>query len=236
MRILAIDTSTSAASCAVMSDDKLEAEVFLNHKLHHSVLLFPMIEEVLSRVEITMDDVDIVAACGGPGSFTGLRIGVAAAKGLCLGGNKKFIGVSALDGMAFEAYSFGGIICPMLDALRENIYTALYRWEAEELIKISDYKAVHINELIDEIKNYDNKVVFAGDCISNHKELLSNELGTRAVFTPLSLTMPRASAIGELAFRRAIKGDFDDIHTYSPIYLRKPQAEREYEKKHGIIL
>lgn len=236
MRILAIDTSTSSASCAVLSDNKLEAEVFLNHKLHHSVLLFPMIEEILDRVEITMDDIDIVAVGGGPGSFTGLRIGVASAKGLCLGGNKKFIGVSALDAMAFEIYGFDGIICPMIDALRDNIYTALFKWENGVLGKISDYKAVHIDELIEEIKNYDNKVMFTGDCVTNHRELLIEALGNRAIFAPLSITMPRASAIGELAARRSARGDFDDIDTYSPIYLRKPQAEREYENKHGVIL
>lgn len=236
MRILAIDTSTSAASCAVMSDGKLEGEVFFNHKLHHSVLLFPMIEEVLERVEITMDDIDVVAVGGGPGSFTGLRIGVAAAKGLSIGGNKNFIGISALDAMAFEFFGFKGIICPMMDALRENIYTTLYRWENGKLIKLIDYNAVHIDELIETLLGYEGEIIFTGDCINTHRAVLMEKLSTRVNFAQLSRTMPRASAIAELAYLRAMEKDYDDINTFSPVYLRKPQAEREYEKKHGVIL
>lgn len=236
MKILAIDTSTSAASCAVISDKKLEAEVFLDYKLHHSILLFPMIEEMLERLEININEIDVVAVGGGPGSFTGLRIGVAAAKGLCLGGDKKFIGVSALDAIAYDTYGFEGVICPMIDALRDSAYTALYRWENEELVKIMDYKAIHISDLVNEVRNYNEMIMFTGDCIKNYKQLLREELGSRAIFSLIGLTMPRAAAIGELAFKRANKSDFDDIRTYSPIYLKKPQAEREYEKKYGVTL
>lgn len=236
MKILSIETSTTAASCAVQSEGKLVTEVFLNHKLHHSVLLFPMLEEVLARAELTMEQIDVIAVSGGPGSFTGLRIGIAAAKGLCLGSGKPFVAISSLDAMAFTTYGFGGIICPMMDALRANVYSALYRWENGKLVKIKDYMALPMDELVEQLAEFTDPILFAGDCIPEHRQLLIEKLGERAVFVPISMTMPRASAIGELAATRAAVGDFDDMDAYAPIYLRKPQAEREYEKKHGVIL
>lgn len=233
MRILAIDSSSSAASCAILNDDKLETEIFLNHKLQHSVLLFPMIEQVLKMVDITIDDIDGIAVSGGPGSFTGLRIGVATAKGIVQGGNKKFIGVSGLDAMAFGQSGFEGIICPIMDALRDNIYTALYKWNEGKLDRISDYMALHIEELISELELKKEKVIFCGDAVALHKAMLIEKLGDRASFSKAAFMMPRASAIAELGMAK-LKEDYeDDIYTYSPIYLRKSQAEREYEKKHG---
>lgn len=234
MRILAIDSSSSAATAAVISEDKLECEIFLNHKMQHSVVLLPMVESMLDMLEISIEDVDAVAVSGGPGSFTGLRIGVAAAKGIAQGGNKRFIGISSLDAMAFQQVGFSGIICPIMDALRDNVYTGLYTWQGEELFKIKDYTACHIDELINELDSRSEKVIFCGDGLLIHKESILNKLGERAVFAPISTNMPKASSIGELAILRLKKGHEDDIYTYSPIYIRKSQAEREYERKHGV--
>lgn len=236
MRILAIDTSCSSASCALLNEDKLEAEIFLNHKLQHSVILFPMIENILQMVEASMEDIDGIAVSGGPGSFTGLRIGVATAKGIVQGGNKKFIAISSLDAMAFQQGRFDGIICPMMDALRDNVYTALYRWKDEIPEKYYDYNAMHIDELIEELEKNNDRIVFCGDVLELHKQRILERLKDRACFSNKMDTMPRASSIGELALKRLQAGVEDDIYTYSPIYLRKPQAEREYERKHGEIV
>lgn len=231
MRVLAIDSSCSAATCAVVSDKKVEAQIYMNDKLQHSVVLFPMIEEILKMLDITIDDIDGVAVSGGPGSFTGLRIGVSAAKGIAQGGNKKFIGISSLDAMAFQQVGFDGIICPIMDALRDNVYTSLYIWKDSNLCKIADYQAVHIDELIDKLQSMGDKVIFCGDAACNHKEKIIDKLKDKAHFAPLISTMPSAASIGELAILRFNEGIEDNIYTYSPIYIRKSQAERELEKR-----
>jgi tRNA threonylcarbamoyladenosine biosynthesis protein TsaB len=234
MRILAIDTSTSAATAAVLSDKKLESEIFLNHKLQHSIMLFPMIENVLSMLEISINDIDAVAVSGGPGSFTGLRIGVAAAKGIVQGGDKKFIAISSLDAMAFQQVGFDGAICPIMDALRDNVYTGLFTWQEGELLKIWDYDALHIDEVIDKLLEKGERVMFCGDAVELHREKIAEKLKDRACFSPVSSSMPRASSIAELALIKLESGYEDNIYQFSPIYLRKPQAEREYEKRQGI--
>ncbi|WDU82546.1 tRNA (adenosine(37)-N6)-threonylcarbamoyltransferase complex dimerization subunit type 1 TsaB [Caloramator sp. Dgby_cultured_2] len=131
MRVLAIESSSFVASVAIVTEEKVEGEIFINNKLQHSVLLFPLIEDMFKTLDLSVDDIDAVAVSGGPGSFTGLRIGVAAAKGIAQGKNLKFIGVSSLDAMAFMQVGFDGIIVPIMDALRDNVYTALYRFEGE---------------------------------------------------------------------------------------------------------
>lgn len=236
MRILALDTSGNSAGVAVLSDNKLESEIYINYKLQHSIILFPLIEEALRMLEITIDDIDAVAVSGGPGSFTGLRIGVAAAKGISQGGNKKFIGISSLDSMAFQQVGFDGVICPIMDALRDNVYTSLYSWQGGELFKIMDYDALHIDELIEKLLLRNERIMFCGDAVSTHRQRILESLGSRAVFAPLSTNMPRASSLAELALIRLNRGEEDSIYTYSPIYLRKSQAEREYERKQGVTL
>jgi tRNA threonylcarbamoyl adenosine modification protein YeaZ len=234
MKILAIESSGSAAGAAVLYDEKVVSEVFLNHKLQHSVILMPIIEEVLRTSEITMDDIDAVAVSGGPGSFTGLRIGVSTAKGLAQGGNKKFVAVSSLDAMAFQQYGFNGIICPMMDALRDNVYTCIYSYQGGELFKICDYSAEHIDELLNKLEKRNENIVFCGDAVGLHKKIIVEKLSQRACFAPVSMMLPRASSIAELAAMKILRGQEDDIYTYSPVYLRKSQAEREYERKHGV--
>lgn len=236
MKILAIDASCSSASCAILNDDKLEVEIFLNHKLQHSVILFPMIEQVLQMIDITIDDIDAVAVSGGPGSFTGIRIGVATAKGIVQGGNKKFAAISSLDAMAFQQVNFNGIVCPIMDALRDNIYTALYTTENGKLNKIYDYNALHIDELIATLQARNEAVMFCGDAALVHRTRLIEGLGNKAHFSTLSLAMPRASSIAELALIKFNEGQEDNIFTFSPLYLRKSQAEREYESKHGEVI
>jgi len=235
MRILGIDSSCSAATVAVQNDRTLEMEIYINHKLQHSVMLFPMIEDMLEKLEITIDDIDAIAVSGGPGSFTGLRIGVASAKGIAQGGNKQFVGISSLDAMAFQQSGFKGIICPIMDALRENVYTALYKGNGTpgEPERFSDYMALHIDELLEKLLAENEKVIFCGDALHLHEDRIKEKLGDMAFFAPANSSMPRASSIAELAAYRLGRGEADDIHTFSPIYLRESQAEREYHRKHG---
>lgn len=167
------------------------------------------------------------------GSFTGLRIGVAAAKGIAQGGNKKFIAISSLDSMAFQQVGFDGLICPIMDALRDNVYTGLFTWQGGELFKIQDYDALHIDELLAILEQRSEKVMFCGDAVKLHAAIIEEKLKEKAYFSPLSSTMPKASSIAELAMIKIKSGNEDSIYTYSPIYIRKSQAEREYERKQG---
>ncbi|MCX7883460.1 MAG: tRNA (adenosine(37)-N6)-threonylcarbamoyltransferase complex dimerization subunit type 1 TsaB [Caloramator sp.] len=231
MRVLSIESSLSVAGVAVINEKKLEAEVFLDYKLQHSVVLLPMIENILKMLDITIDDIDAVAVSAGPGSFTGLRIGLAAAKGIAQGKNKDFIAISSLDSMAFAQVGFDGIICPIMDALRDNVYTCKFRWKGGKLIKLCGYEALHINELLENLK--DNKIMFCGDGVKIHENIIKETLKDRAYFAPLSTMMPRASFLGELALLRLKDGEKHSIYTFSPIYIRKSQAEREYEKRTG---
>lgn len=234
MRILGIDTSSSAATAAILGDEKLEAEIFLNHKMQHSVILFPMIEKMLEMLQIQIQDIDAVAVSGGPGSFTGLRIGVSAAKGIAQGGNKKFVAVSSLDAIAFQQVGFDGIICPMLDALRDNVYTRLFSWQGGELFNLYDYDALHIDELLERLLIRNERIMFCGDAAKLHRDKIQEVLGERALFAPLSTSMPRASSIAELGRLKLQRGMEDDIFNYSPIYIRKSQAEREYDRRIGV--
>lgn len=233
MRVLALDTSSIVASAAVVDEEKLIGEITFNYKKQHSTILLPLIDRLLSSLDMDIKDVDGIACASGPGSFTGLRIGAATAKGLCHGAGKPLIGVPTLDALAFNAACCSGIICPIIDALRDNVYTSLYRWERGGLYKFEDYMAVHIDELIEKLKGYGSPVVFLGDGIFIQREKIERELGGNASFMPPNSNMARASSIAVLAMKRLKENKTDDYLTFAPFYLRKSQAEREYEKAHG---
>ncbi|SHE69566.1 tRNA (adenosine(37)-N6)-threonylcarbamoyltransferase complex dimerization subunit type 1 TsaB [Caloramator proteoclasticus] len=232
MKVLAMDTSSSVATVAIVSDDKVEGEIYLNHKMQHSVILFPMIEKLLKITENSLQDIDIIAVSGGPGSFTGLRIGVAAAKGMVQGSNKTFITVSSLEAMAYQQSCFDGVICPIMDALRDNVYTAVYEFKDGELINTMPIDALHIDELLDKLEAY-SKILFCGDAVSIHIGRIKDRLKDKALFSTQNNMLPRASSIGEIALKKYSKGEISDIYTFSPLYIRKSQAEREYEKRTG---
>lgn len=233
MKILSIESSTSSASCAILEEDKLLGEVNLNGKKQHSVILMHLIDNLLKDLKLSLDDIDAFAVSSGPGSFTGLRIGMATAKGLASATNKPFIGVSSLDALAFNLAYTDGIVCPIIDALRDNVYTALYSFKNGKLERLTDYMAIHIDDLISTIKNgiYDS-VSFIGDAIPKFKEKLSSSF-EKVNFAPNNVNLARASSLGELGLSRIKEGLADDPLTFAPIYLRKSQAEREYEEKIG---
>lgn len=233
MIVLSIDSATECASCAVISSEKLLGEINLNGKKQHSIILMPMIDELLKSLKLSLEDIDGFVISKGPGSFTGLRIGMAVVKGLSQGTSKPFVSVSSLDALAFNLAYTEGLICPILDALRDNVYTALYTFQNKELVKLTDYMAVHIDELIEMIKTYDKKVTFIGDAVDKFKEKLKNDLND-SLFAPSHLNLVRASSLGELGIKLMNSNNFDNIYNSAPIYLRKSQAEREYEKKMGI--
>ena len=233
LRVLAIDTSSVVATVAIMDDEKLIGEYVLNHKQTHSQKIMPMIEELLASSELRIQDIDVFAVASGPGSFTGLRIGAATMKGLAHAMNKPIIGVSTLDGLAFNLPYCNYIISPIMDAKNEQVYNALYKWIDDTFYIVEEYRVIPLKQLIAELKEKNETVMFTGDGVPVYREKLTKELGELCKFSTLANGMQRASTIAELALQRAKNGQFDDYMTFKPFYLRKSQAEREYEKKCG---
>jgi tRNA threonylcarbamoyladenosine biosynthesis protein TsaB len=233
MIVLSIDSATESASCAILDNEKLLGEVSLNNKKQHSVVLMPLVDSLLKNLKLTIKDIDGFVISKGPGSFTGLRIGMSMVKGLSQGSNKPFASVSSLDALAYNMAYTEGIICPILDALRDNIYTALYSFENGILVKNTDYMALHIDELIELLKDQNKAVTFIGDAVDKFRDKLQESL-QKVSFAPKHLNLARASSLGELGQKLLEDGVYDDLYTSAPIYLRKPQAEREYDKKMGI--
>jgi tRNA threonylcarbamoyladenosine biosynthesis protein TsaB len=230
VRILSIDSSTETASCAVVEDNKLLGEINFNNEKQHSVVLMSMIDQLLTGIHLDINSIDGYVVSKGPGSFTGLRIGMSTAKGLAMGSNKPLISVSSLDSLAYNLAYAEGIICPILDALRNNVYTRLFRWKDNNLEALTDYLAISLDELVVLLHKYNEPVYFIGDAIYKHKDYLSKTI-QRAFFAPPHLNLTRSSSLGELGLRLLQQGVNEDINISTPIYLRKSQAEREYEEK-----
>jgi tRNA threonylcarbamoyladenosine biosynthesis protein TsaB len=232
MKLLGIDTATESATCAIMSDDKMLGEITFNYKKQHSVILMNIIDYSLKNLKLTIEDLDGFVVSKGPGSFTGLRIGMSAVKGLSDGSKKPFISISSLDALAYSLAYTNGIICPILDALRNNVYTALYSFEGTTFKKITDYMTTSVDELIEILKGYNLPITFIGDAVPNFKEKFKEQL-LDVKFAPASLNLVKASSLCEIGMNLMKQGVFDDPITLAPIYLRKSQAEREYELRTG---
>lgn len=231
MKVLAIDTASIVATVAIMDDEKLIGEYILNHKKTHSQKIMPIIREVLDSAQLKVADIDVFAVANGPGSFTGLRIGVATIKGLAHAVNKPVVGISTLDGLAFNLPHCKHMICPIMDARRQQVYNALYKWVDDSFYIVEEPRALPVGDLIRELKEKDEQVMFTGDGVAVFQEQLKNELGERCHFAPIAFRMQRASSIAELALQKAYKGEVESYMTFAPFYLRKSQAEREYEKR-----
>lgn len=232
MKILSIDTATAAASCAVIEDDKLLGEITYNYKKQHSIILMTIIDTLLKNVNTSIGDIDGFVVSKGPGSFTGLRIGISTVKGLSQGTNKPFVGISTLDALAYNLAYTDGIICPILNALRGNVYSAIYVFNGTKLEKLTENMLISMDELFILLEKYNKPVTFIGDGIPIFKEKIDNSL-LHVKFAPTHLNFARASALGEIGLQKLLEGDFDDLFTSAPIYMRKSQAEREYEEKTG---
>jgi len=230
MNILSVDTATESATCAVMNNEKLLGEIVFNYKKQHSVILMEMIDSLLKNLKLDISDIDGFVVSKGPGSFTGLRIGASTVKGLSQGTKKPFVGISTLDSLAYNLAYTPGIICPILDALRGNVYTALYEFENETLVIKSDYLVIAIDDLIKIINEKRMPVCFVGDGVLLFKDILKANIKNSS-FAPMHLNVARASSMAELGVKKLEKNICDDIYSFAPFYLRKSQAEREYEKK-----
>lgn len=224
MLILGIDTSTNVGTVAIYSDVKgTLGEISVNINKTHSENIMVMIDELFKLTNTTINDIDKIAVSIGPGSFTGIRIGVAVAKGLASATNCKIVGVNELDIIAGNSTSNECEICSIIDARKERGYYCTFKYENGILKQLEDYKVGELREFLETRKEI--RTVYLGDGAINYKNLISNIVGENGVFAPKSLNLPRASVVAELGINNE-----DNLYTMEPIYLSKSQAEREKEK------
>ena len=236
MKILALDSSSLVASVAIITDDILTAEYTINYKKTHSQTLLPMLDEMAKNIDLDLNSIDAIAIASGPGSFTGLRIGAATAKGLGLALNKPIIAVPTLEAMAYNIYTFDRFIVPIMDARRDQVYTGIYQMEEEEIKIIKCPCAIAIEELLEELNRWQEKVVFVGDGIPVMKEKIEEKLKVSYQFAPAHLNRQRAGAVGALGSIYYQKGKIETAAEHKPDYLRLSQAERELAQKNQKIL
>lgn len=227
MKILALDSSGLVASVAVVADDQLLAEYTVNYKKTHSQTLLPMLDEIAKMIELDLETIDAIAVAAGPGSFTGLRIGSATAKGLGLALKKPLIPVPTVDALAYNLYDSTGVICPMMDARRKQVYTGIYRFADHELVTVSRQKAIAVEELIRELNALGEAVIFLGDGVTVYQEMLKENMQVPYSFAPAHLNKQRAGAVGALAEKYYREGKTVTAAEHQPEYLRVSQAERE---------
>lgn len=230
MRILAIESSSLVASVAIVEDGVTLAEYTANFKMTHSQTLLPMIDSMGSLFGIDLASIDAIAVSGGPGSFTGLRIGSATAKGLGLALNKPLIHVPTLDGTAYNLFGASGLICPVMDARRNQVYTGIYRFEKEFQV-VMEQDAMDMGELIEKLNAMGERVIFLGDGVPVHEKMITEKMTVPFDFAPAHVNRQRASAIAALGARYFAEGKIQDAAEHGPDYLRKSQAEREREEK-----
>lgn len=231
LKLLAIDTTSNVATAAVVEETKCLGEITLNHSKTHSQKMMPIIESLLNELALDIKELDGIAVSAGPGSFTGVRIGMATAKALGHAQNLPVYPVSALEGLAYNVPAFDGLICPIMDARRDQVYTAIFKIENQKMVRILEDSPLSINELLMELDKNNEKVLFLGDGIVRFKDTIINHIGDRSVFASPHLRMQRASSVGFLVLEKIDEFENPSYLNAVPDYLRKSQAEREYDEK-----
>ena len=217
--ILGIDSSAVSAGCALVEDSKIVAEQFLNTRHTHSETLLPMISAMLKSAQITLSDVDKIAVSAGPGSFTGLRIGISCVKGLCDAAHKPCVPVSTLEAVAYNFLYIDGVVCACMDARCKQVYNALFRSENGVITRLCEDRAIAAADLSAELANLDGKVILAGD----GAELMHAFTEERYTLAPPALRFQRGSGV---CFAAQNAPEIAPA-ALMPSYLRLPQAERE---------
>ena len=241
MKVLAIDSSGMTATVAVVEDTQTIAEYTVNFKKTHSQTLLPMIDTMGKMIELDLKSIDAIAVAGGPGSFTGLRIGSATAKGLGLALEKPLIHVPTVDGLAYNLYGCQDIICPIMDARRKQVYTGMYTFARREvegsketelvLDVLEAQNASPIDELIERLNIHGRPVVFLGDGVPVYQDVIREKMRVPFSFAPASANRQRAAVVGALGIQYYKEGKFETAMEHQPDYLRVSQAERERAEK-----
>ena len=227
MKILGLDSSGLVASVAIVEGNDLKGEYTVNYKKTHSQTLLPMLDEVTKMIELDLNSVDAIAVSGGPGSFTGLRIGSATAKGLGLALNKPLIHIPTVDALAYNLVGHRDLVCPLMDARRNQTYTGLYRFNGNEMEIAEPQCAVGIDEIIEKINNIGQPVVFLGDGVAVFESYIRENCKVPFTFAPAHMNKQRAGAVAALGELYYEQGKTETATEHKPDYLRLSQAERE---------
>ncbi|OEH91724.1 tRNA (adenosine(37)-N6)-threonylcarbamoyltransferase complex dimerization subunit type 1 TsaB [Bacillus solimangrovi] len=226
MKVLAIDTSNDVMGVAIVDDNKVIGELITNVKKNHSVRLMPAIEKLLNETDVKVSELDRIVVAEGPGSYTGVRIGVTVAKTLAWSLNIELVGVSGLESLAYNGRYFNGLIVPIFDARRGQVFTGLYQWNDGMLESVMSDKMVIFSELLTELKERNEPVLFVGNDVDLHRELIVDILGDNAIIANFVQNNPRPS---ELAGCGLLKQPVD-VHSFVPNYLRLAEAEANWLK------
>ncbi|HEY8363125.1 MAG TPA: tRNA (adenosine(37)-N6)-threonylcarbamoyltransferase complex dimerization subunit type 1 TsaB [Tissierellaceae bacterium] len=229
MIVLALDTSTMISSCAVLDEEQVLGEYSLNQNETHSENLVPMIKEVLENLDLKVEDIDLYGVAIGPGSFTGLRIGVATVKALAHVFDKPVVGVSTLEALAYNLPNHK-IIVPMIDARRDRVYTGIYTWQDGRIKTIMEPTVLEIDKLLDILEGYDELIVNGNGSVI-HKEKINDRLKGKVRFSTMGNNFCRAISVGELALIKYKGGYVDNFYSLVPEYLKESQAQADLKKK-----
>ena len=240
MRVLGIESSSLVASVALVTDDILTAEYTVDFKKTHSQTLLPMLDEIVKLLELDMDTIDAIAVAGGPGSFTGLRIGAATAKGLGLALKKPLVHVPTVDAMAYNMWGAEGLICPIMDAKRSQVYTGLYHTR-DALEVVMEQQPMDMRELAGLLNKKGERVIFLGDGVPVYEDIIREMLTVPHAFAPAQMNRQRAASVAALGMNalldaRGCQGvRVVTAAQFTPDYLRKPQAERQREAEQSAL-
>lgn len=230
MRILAIDSSGLVATVALLEDSSMIAEYTMNYKKTHSQTLLHMIDEIIQQTDFDKNSIDAIAVAAGPGSFTGLRIGCATAKGLGLALEKPIIPVPTVDGLAYNMAGVSKLVCPLMDARRNQVYTAAYEVKDGRLVEVIKEEPMDIKDLIDKVIGLGKQILFLGDGVAVYRDILEEHLKDKAFFAKEHNMVQRASSLAVLAKDKwEQRVSAKEFHLE---YLRASQAEREWKEEH----
>jgi len=231
MKILGLDSSGLVAGVAIVEDNVLLAEYTTDYKKTHSQTLLPMLEELRNMIELDMDTIDAVAVASGPGSFTGLRIGSATAKGLGLALDKPVVEVPTLEGLAWNLWGTDCLVCPLMDARRNQVYAAAYEFQAEgegfQLLTVVEQMPINIIELIEKLNRLQREVIFLGDGLPVYLPVIREYIRIPFRLAPAGRNRQRAANVAALGAVYYAQGRAVDAAMHRPEYLRKSQAEQE---------
>lgn len=231
MKILGLDSSGLVASVAIVEDTELRGEYTINYKKTHSQTLLPMLDEVAKMIELDLETIDAIAVAGGPGSFTGLRIGSATAKGLGLALQKPIIHVPTVDALAYNLVGHRDMVCPLMDARRNQAYTGLYSFEGNQMQVICGQCAVGIEEIIEKVNEQNRPIVFLGDGVPVFAAFIEEHCNVAYTFAPAHMSKQRAGAVAVLGMEMFQNGVYETAAEHRPDYLRLSQAERERNER-----
>ncbi|HVP36644.1 MAG TPA: tRNA (adenosine(37)-N6)-threonylcarbamoyltransferase complex dimerization subunit type 1 TsaB [Terriglobales bacterium] len=226
MKILGIDTATPYLALGIVEDQKVISELRFNAGQTHAQILLPSIDKVLNEADIKLEELDGVAISIGPGSFTGLRIGLATAKGLCFASGKPLISVPTLDGLVHFQKSSSYPLVPILDAKKKEVYSAVYDFKNGEIKRVSDYWVTSIEKLVAKIPN---EVIFLGLGLEVFQENLSKLLGEKAHFLEGKVNLPSGTAVAFLGQEKFKRSEFEDLDKIEPLYLRSSEQELKFK-------